>query len=134
MTAGSLSPPPTCSRAICLRTSLTLTAEHGRNRIQTLADLGKDEDADGIKSWLRSQYAENIRERRRGAVAQDFELIGTEFHRWVRANEKASVSRRAANSPGSSSATSLFMAAGMNACGVPLRPRSRDSNVSTSML
>jgi len=105
-----------------------------KDRIQALADLGKDEDADGIKSWLRSQYAENIRERRRGAVAQDFELIGTEFHRWVRANEKASVSRRAANSPGSSSATSLFMAAGMNACGVPLRPRSRDSNVSTSML
>jgi hypothetical protein len=60
-----------------------------KDRVQALADVGKDEDADGIKSWLRSQYAESIRERRRGAVAQDFELIGTEFHRWVRANEKS---------------------------------------------
>ena len=59
-----------------------------KQRVQALADLGKDEDADGIKSWLRSQNSESIRERRRGAVAQDFELIGTEFHRWVRNNEK----------------------------------------------
>ena len=50
-------------------------------------ELGKDEDADGIKSWLRSQYAETIRERRRGALPQDFDLIGTEFHRWVRDHE-----------------------------------------------
>jgi uncharacterized protein with ParB-like and HNH nuclease domain len=37
-------------------------------RVQALAELGKDEDADGIKSWLRSQYAESIRERKRGAA------------------------------------------------------------------
>lgn len=55
-----------------------------KNRVQAMSDLGKDEDADGIKSWLRSQYARNIRERRRGAAPQDFDLIGTEFHRWVR--------------------------------------------------
>ena len=36
-----------------------------RERIQTLAELGKDEDADGIKSWLRSQFATTIRERKR---------------------------------------------------------------------
>jgi hypothetical protein len=52
-----------------------------------LRDIGKDEDADGIKSWLRSQYAESIRDRRRGATPQDFDLIGTEFHRWVRDHE-----------------------------------------------
>ncbi len=56
-------------------------------RVQALAELGKDEDADGIKSWLRSQYAESIRERKRGAAPQDFDLIGTEFHRWVRDHE-----------------------------------------------
>ena len=56
-------------------------------RTQALADIGKDEDADGIKSWLRSQYAESIRERKRGAAPQDFDLIGTEFHRWVRDHE-----------------------------------------------
>jgi hypothetical protein len=59
-----------------------------KERVQALAELGKDEDADGIKSWLRSQYAESIRERRRGAAPQDFDLIGTEFHRWVRDHEE----------------------------------------------
>jgi hypothetical protein len=59
-----------------------------KERIQTLADLGKDEDADGIKSWLRSQYANSIRERKRNAAPLDFDLIGTEFHRWVRDNEE----------------------------------------------
>src|SRR5262249_28806913 len=58
-----------------------------KQRIQALAEIGKDEDADGIKSWLRSQYAETIRERKAGAIPQDFELIATEFHRWVRNNE-----------------------------------------------
>jgi hypothetical protein len=60
-----------------------------KERVQALAELGKDEDADGIKSWLRSQYAETIRERKRGAAPQDFDLIGTEFHRWVRDHEEA---------------------------------------------
>jgi hypothetical protein len=55
--------------------------------ISALMDLGKDEDADGIKSWLRSQYADTIRERKRGAAPEDFDLIGTEFHRWVRDHE-----------------------------------------------
>ena len=59
-----------------------------KERITALMDLGKDEDADGIKSWLRSQYAETIRERRRGAAPEDFDLIGTEFHRWVRDHEE----------------------------------------------
>lgn len=58
-----------------------------KQRVQALADLGKDEDADGIKSWLRSQHAESIRERKRGAEPKDFDLIGTEFHRWVRDRE-----------------------------------------------
>jgi hypothetical protein len=56
-------------------------------RVQALTEIGKDEDADGIKTWLRSQYAETIRERKRGAAPEDFDLIGTEFHRWVRDHE-----------------------------------------------
>jgi len=51
--------------------------------VQRLGELGKDEDADTIKAWLRSQYAEKIRERKRGALPEDFDKIGTEFHRWV---------------------------------------------------
>ncbi len=58
-----------------------------KERISALMDLGKDEDSDGIKSWLRSQYADTIRERKRGAAPGDFDLIGTEFHRWVRDHE-----------------------------------------------
>jgi hypothetical protein len=59
-----------------------------KSLVGALADLGKDEDADGIKSWLRSQHADTIRERRRGAAPQDFDLIGTEFHRWIRDHEE----------------------------------------------
>lgn len=58
-----------------------------KERISALQEIGKDEDADGIKAWLRSRHAESIRERKRGATPQDFDLIGTEFHRWVRDHE-----------------------------------------------
>lgn len=46
--------------------------------------VDSEQDAAAIKSWLRAQYAETIRERRAGAVDQDWELIGSGFHRWVR--------------------------------------------------
>jgi Protein of unknown function DUF262/Protein of unknown function (DUF1524) len=65
----------------------TRASQAWKDRVQALTDIGKDEIADGIKSWLRSQYAESIRERKRGAAPQDFDLIGTEFHRWVRDHE-----------------------------------------------
>lgn len=58
-----------------------------RNIIAQLQNLGKEEDADAIRAWLRSQYAQTIRERKRGAQPRDFDLIGTEFHRWVRDHE-----------------------------------------------
>jgi len=57
-----------------------------RERIEALRRLGKDEDADAFKAWLRSRYAQNVRERRRGSENADFESIGTEFHRWVGMN------------------------------------------------
>lgn len=60
-----------------------------RKQVASLQQLGKEEDADAIKSWLRSQYAQSIRERKRGAQPRDFDLIGTEFHRWVRDHEEA---------------------------------------------
>jgi hypothetical protein len=59
-----------------------------KHRTRALQELGKDEDADGVKAWLRSQHADSIRERKRGATPEDFDLIGTEFHRWVRDHEK----------------------------------------------
>lgn len=57
-----------------------------RSRVQDLATHGKELDADFFKAWLRSQYAETIRERRKGAVGLDYDKIGTEFHRWLRSN------------------------------------------------
>lgn len=47
-----------------------------------------DRDAAFIKSWLRAQYAQSIRDRRKGATDEDWELIGSNFHRWVRDNEQ----------------------------------------------
>ncbi len=68
--------------------SRTTASQLWKSQISRLQDLGKDEDADGIKAWLRSQHAETIRDRTRGAVPRDFDLIGTEFHRWVRDHEE----------------------------------------------
>lgn len=57
-----------------------------KHQMAKLRDLGKDEDSDCIKAWLRSQYADKIRERKAGAQPEDFDKQGTEFHRWVREN------------------------------------------------
>ena len=57
-----------------------------RGRIQKLTEHGDDHGADFMKSWLRGQYATRIRERRKGATPEDFDRIGTEFHRWLRDN------------------------------------------------
>ena len=45
----------------------------------------KESEADFFKAWLRAKYAQDIRERKKGAKPEDFDLIGTEYHRWVRA-------------------------------------------------
>ena len=57
-----------------------------KRRIQELQEFNKDAPGDCFKTWLRSQYANKIRERRKDANPEDFDLIGTEFHRWVRNN------------------------------------------------
>jgi hypothetical protein len=57
-----------------------------RKRILGLLDLGKEEELDFFKNWLRAKYAESIRPRKRGATNQDFEHLGTTFHKWVRDN------------------------------------------------
>lgn len=57
-------------------------------RIAALQKLGKDEDTDAFKSWLRGQYANSIRDRKANAKPMDFDRLGTEFHRWLRENEE----------------------------------------------
>ncbi len=54
-----------------------------RERMEALRKLGKDEDTDAVKAWLRARYADSVRQRGAGAENKDFERIGTEFHRWV---------------------------------------------------
>lgn len=55
-----------------------------RKRLQKLALSDKDADSDFLKTWLRSQYALKIRERKKAARPEDWDRIGTEFHRWLR--------------------------------------------------
>ena len=53
------------------------------------AEYGKETESDFFKAWLRSQYARDIRARKKDAKPEDFDKIGTEYHRWVRHNEQA---------------------------------------------
>lgn len=50
-----------------------------RKQVQDLQEIDREEYADAIKAWLRSQYAQSI---------LDFDRIGSEFHRWVRDHEE----------------------------------------------
>lgn len=59
-----------------------------RSAIQKLHEWSKDEDQTFFQAWLRSQYAQTIREAARGAHNQDFENIGTRFHTWVKDNRE----------------------------------------------
>ncbi|TAK21451.1 MAG: DUF262 domain-containing protein [Chloroflexota bacterium] len=44
----------------------------------------QERDDQCIKAWFRAQHAQSTRERRAGATDRDWELIGSEFHRWAR--------------------------------------------------
>lgn len=55
-----------------------------RERIRELNEAGKEVEPDCFKTWLRSQYATKIRERKKAARPEDFDRIGTEYHRWVK--------------------------------------------------
>lgn len=57
-----------------------------KNRILELKGLGKDEESNFIKNWLRAQFAETQRERHKNALPGDFEDIGSAPHKWVREN------------------------------------------------
>lgn len=48
--------------------------------------VGVDGDLDFFRAWLRAKYAETIRPKQLGSENEDFELIGTQFHSWVKNN------------------------------------------------
>lgn len=59
-----------------------------KQRLLEFAEQGKDKEADFFKIWLRSQYAVKMREPKKDSTSEDFERIGTEYHRWARDNVK----------------------------------------------
>jgi uncharacterized protein with ParB-like and HNH nuclease domain len=63
-----------------------------RKRVFELNSWGgsyqEERAANCIKALLRAQYAESIRKREPNAKDEDWEQIGTQFHRWVRDNRE----------------------------------------------
>lgn len=55
-----------------------------KEKVFALKELGNGEEEDCIKAWLRAKYADSIRENKKGAEPEDFDLIGGSFHTWVR--------------------------------------------------
>lgn len=73
----------------------TTANELWRKRLRQLDEQAEDASSDFLKTWLRSQYATKIRERRKGARPEDWDRIGTEFHRWLRgAHERVGLKSR----------------------------------------
>jgi uncharacterized protein with ParB-like and HNH nuclease domain len=57
-----------------------------KESIQNLHRHSKEEDQKFFQAWLRSQYADTIRQGRAGSSNEDFEKLGTRFHSWFRDN------------------------------------------------
>ena len=57
-----------------------------KESIQSLHVYSKEEDQQFFQAWLRSQYADTIRQSKAGSSNEDFEKIGTRFHSWFRDN------------------------------------------------
>ena len=69
-----------------------------KESIQSLHRHSKEEDQKFFQAWLRSQYADTIRQSKAGSSNEDFEKIGTRFHSWFRDN--LSKMRLKADAPG----------------------------------
>ncbi len=73
----------------------TKANELWRKRLRSLDEQAEDASSDFLKTWLRSQYSTRIRERKKGARPEDWDRIGTEFHRWLRgANDSVGLRAR----------------------------------------
>lgn len=60
-----------------------------REKISKLHFYSRDEDLEFFRAWFRGQYAETMkRSTAAGTAREDFEKIGTSFHRWVKENSK----------------------------------------------
>lgn len=59
-----------------------------RSWMRRLDEFDEGLSSDFLKTWLRSQYSTKIRERKKDAKPQNWDRIGTEFHRWLRGDAK----------------------------------------------
>lgn len=60
--------------------------ESWKKDMQKLYVFGNDTEAQFFQSWLRSQFADSIRQTKVGSLNMDFENIGTRFHNWFKEN------------------------------------------------
>lgn len=60
------------------------------NRIHKIKNTTEynESDLDFFRAWLRAKYAETQRAKKIDSENEDFELIGTQFHSWVKNNSK----------------------------------------------
>lgn len=55
-----------------------------KKQIQELHEWDKDTDLAFFQAWFRGKYAQSIRPGKAGSENQDFEIIGSAFHRWFK--------------------------------------------------
>lgn len=63
--------------------------EAWQNVVNRLNKLGNDEASIFIKSWLRAKYSKTNRARRSDEEPKDFDVIASNYHRWVIDNKNA---------------------------------------------
>lgn len=49
------------------------------------------QDVEFISTWLRAKYANSMRDNKRGAKDEDYELLGDRFHTWVQNNARSAM-------------------------------------------
>lgn len=59
-----------------------------KKTIQEFNKLGKDADLSFFQAWFRGKYALTIRPGKAGSENQDFENIGSVFHKWFKENHE----------------------------------------------
>lgn len=60
-----------------------------KNEIQKLHDYEENADLAFFQAWFRGKYAMSIRPGKAGSEDQDFELIGSRFHKWFKENHSS---------------------------------------------
>lgn len=68
-----------------------------KHEIQKLHFYDDNADQPFFQAWFRAKYAEDIRPGKAGAENKDFEIIGSQFHRWFKDNHKNLLKLRASD-------------------------------------